>query len=363
MSMMYGRDDWARSRQRYDAFWDHAPIVDRCVFAVTAPKDEAVDTGWTPRPAQNVQEQWESIEYRMNALLHTIANTYYGGDAFAFFRANMGPDPVAAFASAPYVLRPDTVWYDTVPILREWGEPPYIHFNRQSSLYQLIFTMTEHFAKNAHGRYFNGLTSLCCPLDTLAALRGSQTLLMDLVDEPEKVKEAIWELEAVYQAFIGGLQDVLDPYQEGTAHWLGIWCAERMCTLQCDFSAMISPAMFEEFVLPSVTYEADHLRKSIYHLDGVDAIKHLDLLLTIQSLTGIQWVAGAGQAPLCDAQWWPLYQKIQRAGKNLCLCGVNPDGVEGLLDVLSPEGLFISTACETESDAKDLLRIVEKQYA
>ena len=51
--------------------------------------------------------------------------------------------------------------------------------------------------------------------------------------------------------------------------------------------------------------------RSIYHLDGPGEIPHLDMLLDIPRLNGIQWVAGAGKAALTDPCWFDMYKKMQ----------------------------------------------------
>jgi len=139
---------------------------------------------------------------------------------------------------------------------------------------------------------------------------------------------------------------------------MSLWCRETWYPLQCDFSAMISPEFFEEFVKPALQREAAFLKKSIYHLDGPGEIPHIDHLLDIKEIDGIQWTAGAGQPDLSDEKWYPLYKKIQAKGKKLVLLGAEASGVEKLLDNLSIKGLFISTECKTEEEARLLLKKV-----
>jgi 5-methyltetrahydrofolate--homocysteine methyltransferase len=85
---------------------------------------------------------------------------------------------------------------------------------------------------------------------------------------------------------------------------------------------MISPAMFERFVVPDLVACCDHLDHGFYHLDGKGQIAHLDLLLSIPRLRGIQWIPGRGN-PQAD-QWLPLLQRIRDGGK-LCQVYVTPD--------------------------------------
>ena len=67
--------------------------------------------------------------------------------------------------------------------------------------------------------------------------------------------------------------------------------------LQSDFSYMISPRMFERLILPDLTACCEALEYAFYHLDGKGEIKHLDMLLSIERLRGIQWIPGDGAPP------------------------------------------------------------------
>jgi len=51
--------------------------------------------------------------------------------------------------------------------------------------------------------------------------------------------------------------------------------------------------------------------------------------------------------------------KVQAAGKNLQIY-LAPWEVKDALEMLSPRGLFITTWCDSEDEAKNLLRMVEK---
>ncbi len=125
--------------------------------------------------------------------------------------------------------------------------------------------------------------------------------------------------------------------------------------------SLISPDMFEEFVLPELEFQTTKMPRSIYHLDGVGEIPHLDHLLNLKGLSAIQWSPGAGQAEVTDEQWFDMYRRIQKAGKCLVLLGVDPAKAENLLKKISSNGLFISTVCKDEAQAKDLIECATKR--
>ena len=93
---------------------------------------------------------------------------------------------------------------------------------------------------------------------------------------------------------------------------MDVWLPGKGSDVQSDFSAMISPIMLAEFVLSHLQEQCRRLEYSIYHLDGPGQILHLDYLLEIPELNGIQWVPGAGQPGTGSSKCFPLYQRIQQ---------------------------------------------------
>ncbi|GAG07493.1 unnamed protein product, partial [marine sediment metagenome] len=80
---------------------------------------------------------------------------------------------------------------------------------------------------------------------------------------------------------------------------------------------------------------------AIYHLDGPDALMHLDDLLSISTLTGIQWVPGAGKDLTCSDTWMPVYKKIQAAGKNVVMdLFERPESLTHFYKTLDPKLLY-----------------------
>ena len=124
------------------------------------------------------------------------------------------------------------------------------------------------------------------------------------------------------------LYTIIGKTQRGTTNWAAIWSPERTYMHQCDFSYMISPRMFERFVLPDLAACFDSVNHNFYHLDGKGQIPQLDVLLSMENLAGIQWIPGTGQPEAY--QWLPLLKRIRDAGK-LCQVFVNAEGLKPLL--------------------------------
>jgi 5-methyltetrahydrofolate--homocysteine methyltransferase len=132
------------------------------------------------------------------------------------------------------------------------------------------------------------------------------------------------------------------------------WAPGRVAKLQCDFSAMISPQMFRDFVAPYLRRQCQRLDHTFYHLDGPGATGHLSALLEIPELGGIQWTPGAGAPGVQDAVWWPMYHQIEKAGKRLFLLGMPPAAVPTIAAEFDSNLLLISTWAGTEEEARRL---------
>lgn len=82
---------------------------------------------------------------------------------------------------------------------------------------------------------------------------------------------------------------------------------------------MIGNPMFKQFVLEDLRDDTRRLTDSIYHLDGVGELNHLDDLLALENLNAVQWVFGDGQLPAeC---WMDVYRKIIAAGRQYMITG------------------------------------------
>lgn len=153
------------------------------------------------------------------------------------------------------------------------------------------------------------------------------------------------------------LYELTTKYQEGSTCWMGVWHPGRWYPVSCDFSCMVSREMYEELIVGEVEQEVLYLDGSIYHLDGPDALKHLDRILQIPKLNGVQWVYGAGNPTA--SYWIPEIRKIQAAGKCVDI-HVEPEELERMLKELPPEGLLYHISARSEQEARDLLKMTER---
>jgi hypothetical protein len=150
-----------------------------------------------------------------------------------------------------------------------------------------------------------------------------------------------------------------EDWEKSKQRFKALWNREIIDRCCISVTAPSKGSSYSEAKVPEryadkVKYWMDY---SLYHLDGVEQIRHLDLLLSLDKLDMIQWTSVVGQPPAVD--YIPVLKKIQEAGKCLLL-NVKAKYVEELLTELSSKGLYIVTEAESEDDARDLVKLAEK---
>ena len=300
-------------------------------------------------------ERRTNIEFRIKDAEHTMANTFFGGEAFPLFNTEIGPGDLAPFLGCKPVFREDTqvVWYNPVITDPDKNEP--FSFDPDNSWWRFHRQIVSDGVKNSRGHYLVGVPDLIEGLDTLAQLRGHNQLVLDLFKRPKWVHARLREITDLYFVYFNAIYDMIRDDVGGNAYsCFSIWGPGRTAKVQCDFSALISPSMFKKFVEPYLREQCNHLDFTLYHLDGPDALCHLDLLLKIPEITAIQWVPGAGKPLPESPTWFPIYKKILKAGKSLWL-NIPINLIKKFVKIFGEKGLFIITNAKSEKEARDLL--------
>ena len=304
----------------------------------------------------------------------TLEATFYGGVAFPCYWPNFGTDVFSAYMGAdmeflpifpPVITGPAAIeegvnpvswakWNN--PILKDYSDLSIIQVKEDNIYWQKTKEFVSSALERSQGNYIVGSTDIHPSMDSLAVLRGSpQQLCLDLLDNPERVKKTIKLLwETWLKVYEESYYNIVAKRQEGTSAWINLWAPGKFYPVENDLSVMISPSMYEEFFLEELVNEINYLDYSIYHLDGPDALPHLDMILEISRLNAVQWVPGAAENKEGVAKWIPIYRKIQAKQKAIIVY-CRPQEVNLLLENLAPEGLMISISCSSEKQAEELL--------
>lgn len=268
-----------------------------------------------PRPA-TPEAYHTDVDYLLGRFEADLQNTVYMADAYPSFTADIGPGSVALYLGAEPEFRWDTCWYKEC--MHDLASHPPLAFDPDNHWWLRHLDILRRAQAACAGRYLVDIPDLIENLDIFAAMRGPQDTLYDLMDEPELVKERIDQIDQAYFNYYDALYDLLrEPDGSSSYTVFHIRGSGRVAKIQCDISAMLSPALFREFVLPSLQKQVRHLDKSLYHLDGPDAIRHVPALMELKELSALQWTCGAGQPDGGCERWYPIYDEVSAAGKSL----------------------------------------------
>jgi len=330
------KPDFEESYKRYEAFFE-GTIYDRPLVSIVLPKDNNIK--FPEKNYDSFAEQWLDIDYRAEKIAYELNNQEYLGDAMPVAFPNMGPEFFSALCGCSYFFSETTTWSE--PCILDW-EKDYDKATLDTShpLLKSALKFTDNLLQLGKESFITGLPDFHPGGDHLAALRDPANLAMDIIENRDYIKKKIADSQdkfyTVYDMFYNKVHAASNP----ATTWLPLISKEKFYALSNDFSCMISTADFEELFLDSLISETLFYDKSIYHLDGPGALRHLDTILSLKNLNAVQWVPGAGHENFKD--WINVYKKIQKAGKGINIPIIHISELDLLIDNLSPEGVFLS---------------------
>jgi hypothetical protein len=272
------------------------------------------------------------------ALAHAW-NVEFMGDALPLAFPNLGPEVFSAFFGTEMEFGETTTW--SIPNLEDWAEVDKLQFSEDNVYWRKLLEMTDVFLEVGRGSFYTGITDLHPGGDAIVAFRDPLLLNIDMIECPERVKALLDRVTEVYFRVFDFYCDKLRAAGQAVCSWPGIASTRKWYVPSNDFSCMISPAMFRDVFLPGIAEECRHMEANIYHLDGPDALMHLDALLEIPELNAIQWVYGAGNGRASD--WLDIYRRCQDAGKGIQI-HLGVDELDVFMENLRPEGVWLGLA-------------------
>lgn len=367
------KGDWAERKERFERWW-RAENDDRPVLNIQAPlrkgtTDPGNDRWVSSSSGENVVEQttekdemdytsyWTDIHTVLNRFKGIFNATYYTAETYPRLFPNLGVASLAAFLGGCPVFAKDTIWYKAVFTDVEKVD---LEFDRKNPWLEWSLSFVRRAMALSDRAYLVGIPDIVENLDVLGCLFESGQVMLDIVDHPEHIHRLLRKVQEawfkVYELHRSLTTDAEGYSNFGPFQLLG---KGRVAKLQCDMSAMISTDMFEEFVLPYLAEQVAFLDRSLYHLDGVDALRHLDLVLSLERLTALQWTPGSGKPDGGDECWDFIYRKALDRGK--CIYAlVAPPNVEGFIRRFGSRGVYILTQAEDAEAAEALVKSVER---
>jgi 5-methyltetrahydrofolate--homocysteine methyltransferase len=333
MSIEFSADQWQKIKEDARKWWARElgrPLIQARLSGKRPEREPSVNPFYDFTSFYDLAVSAEDV---VDAWEYQLCCTEHLGDAYPHVLPNFGPGVIAAYMGATLQNGTDTVWF---------------HPDKDVEITQLDFQYipdnkwlirTKEILQVAVNRWQGqvqiGLTDLGGNMDILSTFRPSEKLLLDLYDCPDEAERLNWKAHEMWWKYFEEFNAITKPINPGYSSWARIFSEQPHYILQCDFCFMISPDMFERFVKPELVATSKRLTNVFYHLDGPGELAHLDSLLEIDSIQGIQWVPGAGQP---DVTGWPdVYKKITDAGKLIHIASNMADDPFTVIDKIADQ--------------------------
>ena len=346
------KPDWREAKARMTDWWAGRK-TDRVPARVTAPRE-----GAPPRRNDRgtVAERHTDPGTVFGNLEEELAGTFHGGEAFPIHFVYIGAVPMGAFLGCELEFRPESVWQGRLPF--GWDEADRVRFDPANKWWRLLCDLTAVSCRRSRGRYLVTACGGGAFADVMVNLFGCEETLVAMIERPDAVRRLRDRMMEWNRRMFEECWGIVEPRQRGHADWLRIWAPARFHTFQCDVAVMLSPRTFRDLFLEEIRQQCRCMDYSLYHLDGSAQLIHLDALLSIEELGGIQWnpEPAVSSDPVAFA---PALRQIRQAGKKLYL-SCAPERVRPVLNAVGTEGVFLSVSCKSEPQARRVLNELEK---
>lgn len=355
---MHFKPDWPECQKYFKAWWD-CDRLDRPSVAFWAPRDEPLP-GAPPEPPEpsSPEDRHLDVEALCARAERFMCRNRLFAEAFPHVDVNIGPGSLALYLGSEPGFSERTVWFNHLAELQDDPERVELPtFDPENPWWRRHHEMIRRAVEIADGRYLVTIPDLVENIDILASLRGTQNVLVDLMDRPEWVKAWLERIDELYFEYFDRFHELVaapDGSNAFTAFW--VWGPGRTAKVQCDFAAMIGPGMFAEFVAPGLARQCARLDYSVYHLDGPEAVCHVPCLCDIPDLNAIQWTPGAAHPGVGDPCWFDLYRDVLSRGKGLLLISMTAEEAERVAREVGTQGVFmLINDVESEAEGEALM--------
>ena len=343
------------TKQHYIDWWNHKGIVlnmwEHFQEGVTPHADVPA-----PAPPKDLNQKWFDPEWRAAYLDWYVAHSSLLADMLPVANTQLGPGSLAAILGGVFEGGEDTIWIHPNPNYTDD-----IKFDPDNNAaWKLHKDLLRACKEKAQGHYYVGMPDLMEGLDVLAAIKGTDKVLLDTVMQPEVLEHQMQQINDIYFQVFDELYDIIREGDEMAFCYFSSWAPGKMTKIQSDISTMISEEDYRRFVQPFIREQCQKIDYTLYHLDGVGAMRHLPALLEIEELNAIQWTPGVGEPQGGSPKWYDLYKRILAGGKSILASWVTVDELKPLLDNIGADGVHLEMDFHNEREVEQAMRIVEE---
>jgi hypothetical protein len=343
---------------RHGQFWGPKFEGEGAYIAVGSPLPQF-------RAAAERRTKWLDVEYRLNVLDNSFENAFFLGDAVPMVDPDFGSAFLPALLGRPYRVDDITSWFD-VESFEEPEEIFGLSLQKDGEYYRALIDFTAKLCGKSEGRYLVGTADAGCELDILAALYNRESLLIDMLEEPDMVLDLLSKIGAFWSELISDLDGIIRRTQPYTISWVPIANTSRWAPLICELAAMVSPDVFREIAIPSIRRMSRMFDKFLFNVDGDSYIRYLPEILKLERLHSIEWDPnpmyhsnGSVEKNYTTDCSISVMREILRH-KKLVLREIPAWQVPILAEKIPLDGVFFYLEIESADEAEEFMEMAEK---
>jgi hypothetical protein len=227
------------------------------------------------------------------------------------------------------------------PLVKEAGELERLAFNMENPWTAKYFEFVTKLNKLSQGRFPVGAPIMRGQGDTAGALMGQTQFIYALYEEPDIIKRTLGKIVDSFLAIYKEMHRLNTPFLGGSSMGLyHVWAPGESLWFQDDIGALLSPALYREFLLENerrfcgrYPYTMMHLHPSSFHL--------LDDILSNENLKVLEINKDVGGPSV--AQMLPQYRKVLEKKRGLVIWGdLTEEEIQFVFDNLELKGIFFN---------------------
>ncbi len=362
------KENWEETKVKWESYWKREN-KGRPLMYVVADKEGSRDLKKEEElKVIDLDDQYLNAERIVERFRYYAETHEFLAESFPNVSIDFGPGSMAGYVGCDIVFHSDTVWFDH--FVNDWMTLDDIVFDEENKWFQKHIQLFKDVKALAGDDFLIGVPDIMENIDVLASMRGVQDLIFDMIDIPEEVTKRLNQIQEIYMEYYDRFYDIVKDEDGGCCYTVfQIWGKGRTCKIQCDFSALMSPTQFEEFIEDELRKQAKKLDNVLYHLDGPDAIKHVPALMRVEEIDALQWTSGDHGPDGTMEEWYPIYDQAVRAGKGLWIkvyTGTIDEWIERVDKIVARYGskaMFLFFPNMSKADADKLIKHAEENWS
>ena len=368
MAELNFKNNWLETKQRYDA-WLHGQKTDRPLMNLHTSREKQFFGPLEEPGYDDLRDRYTNMDKRYPRVMNRCNETEFLAESYPQIGSFLGPGSLALYIGSDPVFTEETVWFteciDTYDNLE-------LKYDPDNKWWKFQLDLIKRCKELVSGTdIIVGTPDLVENIDIISAMRGPRRCCYDIYDYPGELKKALSQITDIYAVCYDIIYEIIKKPDGSSAYGpYNVYGSGKSAKIQADFSALISPEHFDEFVLPYFIKQCDKLDNILFHLDGEECVVHVDSLMTLDRLGAVQWTPPPGPSSIKAAndKWFDLYKKIRKAGKGLwlSLAEYGPeDSIEAadkIIKAIGPGGLYLQFPFMERKLAESLMLHAERDW-